>query len=71
MPSMLRFVGDIAGTTSDLAGISSGGHLGRRLSTLRRGSETGDNLQHTIHLTSHVSTPSAHETVGDSTGAHL
>lgn len=69
---MVRFFGDLASGSGVLptAGLSSG-HLGRRRSTIRRGSESGDQLQHTIHLTSHSSTPSAHESVGDSTGWHL
>ena len=63
MPSMVRFFGDVAGG-ANISGLTAG-HLGRRRSTIRRGSETGDTLQHTIHLTSHSSTPSAHESVGD------
>ena len=66
MPPMVRFFGDsLGGISSGLpSGLPSGltaGHLGRRRSTIRRGSETGDSLQHTIQLTSHSSTPSAHE----------
>lgn len=71
MPSMVRFFGDLATGSGALPQGLSAGHLGRRRSTIRRGSETGDTLQHTIHLTSHSSTPSAHESVGDSTGACL
>lgn len=70
MPSMVRFFSDVGGAADFTTGLTAG-HLGRRRSTIRRGSESGDTLQHTIHLTSHSSTPSAHETVGDSTGAHL
>lgn len=55
MPSMVRFFSDVAATTA----LTSG----RRRSTLRRGSEIGERLEHTIHLTSHSSTPSAHETI--------
>ena len=73
MPSMVRFFGDVSGGLSGLPGLPSGltsGHLGRRRSTIRRGSETGDSLQHTIQLTSHSSTPSAHEG-GSGEGSHL
>jgi len=68
---MVRFVSDLAGGSGVLPTGLTSGHLGRRRSTIRRGSESGDQLQHTIHLTSHSSTPSAHESVGDSTGLHL
>ncbi|KAH3754642.1 hypothetical protein DPMN_189323 [Dreissena polymorpha] len=71
MPSMVRFFGELASGSGGIPTGLSAGHLGRRRSTIRRGSETGDQLQHTIHLTSHSSTPSAHESVGDSTGLHL
>ncbi|GFR68076.1 hypothetical protein ElyMa_002014500 [Elysia marginata] len=57
---MLHMFGELASS-----GLASGG--GRRHS-LRRGSEVGERLEHTIALTSHSSTPSAHEGGGDSGG---
>lgn len=70
---MVRFAGEFAGPGSELgSGLSAGYNLGRRRSSVRRGSESGDNIQHTIALTSVSSTPSAHETVVDtSTGDQL
>ncbi|KAK3781732.1 hypothetical protein RRG08_011830 [Elysia crispata] len=57
---MLHMFGELASS-----GLASGG--GRRHS-LRRGSEVGERLEHTIALTSHSSTPSAHEGGGDGGG---
>lgn len=57
MPPMVRFFGDLAATQV----VSQG----RRTSlSIRRGSETGERLESTIHLTSHSSQPSVHDTSG-------
>lgn len=53
MPSMVRFFGELAATGA--------AHQGGRRSSIRRGSEIGERLEHTIHLTSQSSTPSAHD----------
>ena len=74
---MVKFFGDLAATTalnqgrrrSTFGDIASATE--RRRSTLRRGSDLGERLEHTIHLTSHSSTPSAHEPEGISEGTHL
>ncbi|KAL8591902.1 hypothetical protein ACOMHN_039955 [Nucella lapillus] len=55
MPSMVRFFGELAGP----GGTSQG-----RRASIRRGSEVGERLEHTIHLTSQSSTPSAHDSTG-------
>ncbi|KAK7507388.1 hypothetical protein BaRGS_00001323 [Batillaria attramentaria] len=52
MPSMVRFFGELAATGA--------AHQSRRAS-IRRGSEIGERLEHTIHLTSQSTTPSAHD----------
>ncbi|KAK0067201.1 innexin unc-9 isoform X1 [Biomphalaria pfeifferi] len=64
MPPMVRLFGELA-----TSGHSSGAS-GRRHS-LRRGSEVGERLEHTIHLTSHSSTPSAHEGGGGDGGPQI
>ncbi|VDI53048.1 Hypothetical predicted protein [Mytilus galloprovincialis] len=63
MTSMVRFFGDITAST---------GGQGNRRKSLRRGSEIGERLEHTIHLTSNSSAASAFDAgVAEATGAHL